>query len=113
VLIRIENAENQKEIFRIMDSERVNLSLTRRQYRDFLHVPVSRIAEALQAEAAAQKPAKDKRKALDAERLAWLIADMTRGTIQRRLLGQSEWTPAEEANFLMKVLLPSLGIKHR
>lgn len=105
ILTRIENADQQKEIFRIMDSERVNLTITRRQYRDFLHVPVQRLAEAIDAEAA-----RGAARRLEAERVAWLIADMTRGTIQRRLLGQSELAPAAEAEFLMNVLTPALGL---
>lgn len=105
ILTRIENAEQQKEIFRIMDSERVNLTITRRQYRDFLHVPVRRLAEAIDAEAA-----RGAARRLEAERVAWLIADMTRGTIQRRLLGQSELAPEAEAEFLMDVLTPALGL---
>ncbi|WP_420238970.1 TetR/AcrR family transcriptional regulator [Telmatobacter bradus] len=106
ILARIENAEQQKEIFRIMDSEGVNLTITRRQYRDFLGAPVLRLAEAIEVESRSGRI-----RQLDAERVAWLIADMTRGTIQRRLLGQSESTPAEEVEFLMDVLSHALVLE--
>jgi TetR/AcrR family fatty acid metabolism transcriptional regulator len=94
-LVRMENAEERKEFFRIMDSEQGNLTMTRSQYRDFLQEPVKRMAEAI--EDAVQQ---EEIRAVPAGKIAWMIADLTRGTIQRRLLGHGEGTLAEEAEFL-------------
>jgi hypothetical protein len=35
------------------------------------------------------------------EKIAWLVADMTRGTIRRRLLGRSDTPPGEDAELLV------------
>jgi hypothetical protein len=48
---------------------------------------------------------------VDAEKTAWLIADMTRGTIQRRLLAQSDAPLAADAKFLLGFIWASLAVK--
>jgi TetR/AcrR family transcriptional regulator of autoinduction and epiphytic fitness len=106
LLVRLENADEKREIFRIMDSERTNLSMTRRQYRDFLSEPVDRLAAAIE-EAAKRGQIHP----IDAEKAAWLIADATRGTIQRRLLSQTPPPPATDATFLLDFLWTSLAAK--
>jgi len=95
ILVRMENAEQRKEFFRIMDSEQGNLSMTRSEYRDFLQEPVLRMAAAIErgVEQREIRP-------VPAEKISWMIADLTRGAIQRRLLGHGEGTLAEEAEFL-------------
>jgi AcrR family transcriptional regulator len=103
-LARIEYAESRKEFFRIMDSERENLSLTRGQYRDWLREPVLRLAGAIEKAARHGEI-----RAVPAEKVAWIIADMTRGTIQRRLLGQSDASPAEDSAFLLGFIWASLA----
>jgi len=103
-LARIERAEANKEFFRIMDSEGSALTYTRSQYRDWLREPVQRLAAAM--EKAAEQ---GKIRQVDAEKTAWLIADMTRGTIQRRLLSQSESAPAADADFLLNFIWASLA----
>jgi len=105
-LTRIERAEASKEFFRIMDSESGSLSYTRSQYRDWLLEPVQRLAWAV--EEAAKK---GEIRRLDPEKIAWLIVDMTRGTIQRRLLSQSETRPAADAEFLIDFIWASLGLR--
>jgi len=103
VLVRLENAEANKEFFRIMDSASDNLSFTRSQYRDWLREPVHRLT--LEIEKAARK---GEIRRLDAEKTAWLVADMTRGTIQRRLLAQNGAPVAADAEFLLDFTWASL-----
>jgi AcrR family transcriptional regulator len=103
-MARLENAETQKEFFRIMDSEQGNLTITRSQYRDFLREPVQRLAEAIEE---ASKRAEIR--PVPAEKVAWLIADMTRGTIQRRLMGQNGSSIGEDSAFLMEFIWASLA----
>ena len=103
-LARIERAEANKEFFRIMDSEGSALTYTRSQYRDWLREPVQRLAAAIE-----KASEQGKIRSMDAEKTAWLIADMTRGTIQRRLLSQSESAPAADADFLLNFIWASLA----
>ena len=103
-LARIERAEANKEFFRIMDSEGSALTYTRSQYRDWLREPVQRLAAAIE-----KASEQGKIRSMDAEKTAWLIADMTRGTIQRRLLSQSETAPAADADFLLNFIWASLA----
>ena len=103
-LARIERAEANKEFFRIMDSEGSALSYTRSQYRDWLREPVQRLATAIE-----KASTQGKIRSVDAEKTAWLIADMTRGTIQRRLLSRSEAAPATDTEFLLDFIWGSLG----
>jgi AcrR family transcriptional regulator len=102
-LVRLENAEAGKEFFRIMDSERGNLSLTRSQYRDWLSEPVHRLAAAI--EEAARR---GEIRRLPAEKVAWLVVDMSRGTIQRRLAGPGDTLPSEDSEFLLDFIWASL-----
>jgi phosphoglycerate dehydrogenase-like enzyme len=47
------------------------------------------------------------------EKVAWIIADMTRGTIQRRLLGQSDISPHEDSEFLLSFVWEALAMRER
>jgi TetR/AcrR family fatty acid metabolism transcriptional regulator len=105
-LARLERAEANKEFFRIMDSESGSLSYTRSQYRDWLREPVHRLASAIEK---ASEQGEIRR--LDPEKTAWLIADMTRGTIQRRLLSQDEAPPASAAEFLLDFIWTALAAR--
>jgi AcrR family transcriptional regulator len=105
-LTRLENGEARKEFFRIMDSESGNFGLTRSQYRDWLRLPVLRLASAI--EDASQR---GEIRRMPSEKLAWIIADMTRGTIQRRLLGQNDTAPTEDSEFLSSFIWAALAIK--
>jgi AcrR family transcriptional regulator len=105
-LVRIQNSVAKREFFRIMDSESGALTYTRSQYRDWLREPVQRLAKAI--ENASERGEIGN---LDAEKTAWLITDMTRGTIQRRLLAQGD-SPAEaDADFLLEFIWASLSAK--
>jgi AcrR family transcriptional regulator len=103
-LARLENAEARKEFFRIMDSDQGNVALTRSQYRDWLREPVQRLVLAL--EEAGQR---GEIRPVPQEKVAWIIADMTRGTIQRRLLGPCVSTPAEDSAFLLGFIWEALA----
>ena len=48
---------------------------------------------------------------MPAEKVAWIIADMTRGTIQRRLLGPTDTPPSEDSEFLLSFIWAALTIK--
>ena len=105
-LARLENGEARKEFFRIMDSESGNFGLTRSQYRDWLRLPVLRLASAI--EDASQR---GEIRRVPSEKLAWIIADMTRGTIQRRLLGHNGTAPTEDSELLSSFIWAALAIK--
>ena len=105
-LAPLENADVRKEFFRIMDSEQRSLTMTRSQYRDWLREPVLRLAAAIE-----QASRKGEIRRVPAEKIAWLIADMTRGTIQRRLMEQSETPPEEDSRFLLNFIWPSLALR--
>ena len=102
-LSRLESAEARKELFRIMDTESGSLSFTRSQYRDWLREPVLRLASAIED---ASRRGEIRR--VPSEKAAWIIADMTRGTIQRRLLGQRDTLPSEDSEFLLSFIWAAL-----
>jgi AcrR family transcriptional regulator len=105
VLARLERARVNREFFRIMDSDARSLTFTRSQYRDWLREPVMRLAAAIEKDAA-----KGKIRRLDAEKTAWLIVDMTRGTIQRSLLASTDAQPARDADFLLEFIWAALQL---
>ena len=105
-LVRLENAESRKEFFRIMDAEQGNLSITRSQYRDWLREPVLHLAAAI--ELAIRR---GEIRPVPAEKAAWAIADMTRGAIQRRLLGQSDCSLQDESEFLSGFIWAALAAR--
>jgi TetR/AcrR family fatty acid metabolism transcriptional regulator len=105
-LVRLQNGDARREFFRIMDQEQdgqeqqggveqQNLTMTRAQYNDWLREPVELLAAAI-----AESAARGEIRPVEAGKVAWSIADMTRGSIQRRLLGQSGGTVEEEAAYL-------------
>jgi TetR/AcrR family transcriptional regulator of autoinduction and epiphytic fitness len=106
ILARLGNAEARKDFFQIMDSEQRNVSLTRSQYRDWLREPVLRLASALE-----EASRKGEIRRVSPEKIAWFIADMTRGTIQRRLMGHSDTLPAD-CEFLLDFVWASLAMPH-
>ncbi len=107
-LVRLENADARREFFRIMDAEGSSLTYNRRQYRDWHREPVLRLAQAIEeaARSGAIRP-------LPAEKTAWLIADMIRGAVQRRILEQDNTPPAIEARFLLDFIWPALASGNR
>lgn len=104
IVSRLENAEEKREFFRIMDSEPGSLSYTRGQYREWLREPVLRLAAAL-----AEASSRGEVRPFPPEKTAWAVADMTRGSIQRRLLGHGESTLGQEADFLLAFVWAALG----
>lgn len=104
IMVRLENAEAKKELFRIMDIESAGLSFTRSQYRHWLREPVLLLAAAIE-----EACGRDVIRRVPAEKVAWLISDMTRGTIQRRLLEQNGTPPREDSEFLVSFILGALG----
>jgi AcrR family transcriptional regulator len=104
-LVRLENAEAKKEFFQIMDSASGDLSFTRGQYRDWLRDPVLRLAASIE-----EASSRGEIRQVPAEKVAWVIADITRGAIQRRLLGRNDAPPGEESAFLTGFVWASLTV---
>jgi AcrR family transcriptional regulator len=102
-LARLENADAKRELFRILDNESASAAFTRSQYRAWLKEPVLRLASAI--EDAARRG--DLRPVCP-EKAAWAIADMTRGLIQRRLLGKGDAGRAADADFLLDFVWAAL-----
>lgn len=102
---RLENAETRSEFFRIMDAD-PSASISRKQYRDWLREPVLALAMAFEAAAA-----RGEVRPLPAEKLAWMLADLARGSIQRQLLGHSDRSAAEEAEFISDFFWTSIAAK--
>jgi len=105
-LARLRNAEAQKEFFRIMDSEQENLTMTRSQYRNWLREPVLRLAAAIDDAAR-----RGEIRPVPAEKVAWSIADMTRGAIQRRLLGHGDGSLSDESEFVSGFVWAALVLR--
>lgn len=103
ILARLENAEHHREFFRIMDTQSGDLRFTRNQYRDWLREPVLALAAAI--EKAQQR---GEARPAPAERIAWAAADLARGAIVRRLVGQPLDDLPGEAEFLVNLLWMSL-----
>ena len=102
-LARLENSEEKREFFKIMDTEPGTLNFTRMQYRNWLKDPVLRLASAIEDASRLGEI-----RQLPAERTAWAIADMTRGTIQRRLMAASGTAPTVDADFLVDFVWAAL-----
>jgi AcrR family transcriptional regulator len=108
ILTRFENAEAKREFFQIMDSEFGGASFTRSQYRSWLAEPVVHLAAAIKDESESGEI-----RAVPAEKVAWMIADMTRGIIQRSLLGQPRSPLNEEAEILLNFVWAALANPRR
>jgi AcrR family transcriptional regulator len=104
ILARLENAEANREFFSIMDKESASVSFTRTQYREWLKEPVLRLALAIE-----DAHRRGDIRPLPSEKVAWVIADMTRGSIQRRILGQSDAKLSQDAEFLLDLILAALS----
>jgi hypothetical protein len=79
--------------------------MTRSQYHEFLREPVLRLALALE-----EASRRGEIRPVPPEKVAWIIADMTRGTIQRRLRGTSDTQPSEDAEFLSSFIWAALSL---
>lgn len=107
ILARLENAEARQDFFRIMDAEQGHLSITRSQYRNWLREPVLHLAKSIQ-----NSIDRGEIPHVPGERAAWAIADMTRGAIQRRLLGQNDRSVQDDAEFLSNFAWAALSGEH-
>jgi len=105
-LARLENAETNREIFRIMDTQSAHISITRSQYRDWLQAPVAHLAAAIEEAANTGKV-----KPVSSEKIAWAVADLSRGAIVRRLLGSTDATLPQEAAFIADLVWSSLRLE--
>jgi AcrR family transcriptional regulator len=102
-LARLEHSDEKRDFLAIMDTEPGALNFTRNQYRNWLKEPVVHLAAAIE-DASRRGEIRD----ISAERTAWAIADLTRGTIQRRLMAGVKTTAEEEAEFLLDFVWTAL-----
>ena len=102
-LARLEHADANGELFRIMDTS--GHSFTRKQYNALLKEPALRLTAEIEA-----AQGRGEIRSLPAEKVAWTIVDLTRGSVQRRLIGETGGTPAEEADFLLDLIWAGLGV---
>lgn len=100
---RLENADAKRELFRIMDNESASASFTRSQYRAWLKEPVLRLAAEIE-----EAGRRGEVRPVHPEMAAWAIADMTRGVIQRRLLGKGDADRVADAGFLLDFVWAAL-----
>jgi TetR/AcrR family fatty acid metabolism transcriptional regulator len=110
ILSRIENAETRREFFLIMDSDEENVAPTRSQFHEFLREPVQRLAASFSEASARGEVRPVFAEMAFCEKTAWLIADMTRGVIQRRLMGLNSGSAAEETGFLLAFVWRALAL---
>jgi AcrR family transcriptional regulator len=99
ILARLENAETNREFFRIMDSQPAGPTFTRGQYRDWLREPVVHLAAAIDAASA-----RGEVRPVPSEKIAWVVADLARGSIARRLVAQPSTPLVDEAGFLVDLI---------
>jgi AcrR family transcriptional regulator len=102
-LARLENSDEKRDFLTIMDTEPGVLNFTRSQYLGWLKEPVLRIAAAI-----GDSSRRGEIRGVPAERTAWAIADLVRGSIQRRLSAGAETTAEEEAEFLVDFVWTAL-----
>jgi AcrR family transcriptional regulator len=105
-LARLENSDEKRDFLGIMDTDPGALNFTRTQYLGWLREPVLRIAAAIE-DASRRGEIRD----VPAERAAWAIADLVRGSIQRRLSTGAKTTVEEEADFLVDFVSTALNKK--
>ncbi|MDR3763779.1 MAG: TetR/AcrR family transcriptional regulator [Acidobacteriota bacterium] len=103
LVTRISHVENNRGIFRITDLEDARATLTRSQYHELVSEPVQKLSGAI-AEAAKNGEIR----CVDAERAAWGVADLTRGAVQRRMLGHSHLPVEAEAEALLGFIWAAL-----
>ena len=105
-LARLENAELNREIFRMMDTHPGAPGFTRAQYREWVREPVMLLAEAIDEARQAGEV-----REIESEKAAWAVADLVRGTIQRRVLGYTELALDAEAEFVADLMYAALSAR--
>jgi AcrR family transcriptional regulator len=100
---RFEYCEERRDFFRIMHIEPAGPVMSKAKAREWLREPVRLLAEAIQRDVGANKMRK-----WPAETLAWTVADLTTGALQRRLSSAPTTTAREDSDFLIAFLNAAL-----
>jgi AcrR family transcriptional regulator len=102
---RFKYCEERRDFFRIMYIEPSGSPvLSKAKAREWLREPVRQLTAAIE-----NAIAKKQINAWPAETLAWTVADLTSGALQRRLSDMPTTTARQDADFLIKFIDAALG----
>lgn len=102
---RFKYCEERRDFFRIMYIEPSGSPvLSKVKAREWLREPVRQLTAAIESAIA-----KKQIHAWPAETLAWTVADLTSGALQRRLSATPTTTARQDADFLIKFINAALG----
>jgi len=100
---RFDYCEERRDFFRIMYIEPAGPVLSKAKAREWLREPVRLLTEAIQEDIAANQL-----RDWPAETLAWTVADLTTGALQRRLSSTPNTSAHEDSEFLIAFLNAAL-----
>jgi AcrR family transcriptional regulator len=100
---RFDYCEERRDFFRIMYIEPAGPVLSKAKAREWLREPVRLLTEAIQEDIAANNL-----RDWPAETLAWTVADLTTGALQRRLSSTPGTTAYQDSEFLIAFLNAAL-----
>jgi AcrR family transcriptional regulator len=100
---RFDYCEERRDFFRIMYIEPAGPVLSKAKAREWLREPVRLLTEAIQEDIAANNL-----RDWPAETLAWTVADLTTGALQRRLSSTPGTTAHQDSEFLIAFLNAAL-----
>lgn len=103
VNVRFDYCEERRDFFRIMYIEPAGPVLSKAKAREWLREPVRLLTEAIEEDIAANKL-----REWPAETLAWTVADLTTGALQRRLASTPSTTAHADSEFLIAFLNAAL-----
>ncbi len=103
---RFEYCEKRRDFFRIMHIEPSGSPvMSKAKQREWLKEPVRQLAKAIEAGISKREVSN-----WPAETLAWTVADLTSGALQRRLLSTPARTAREDADFLIDFIYAALRV---
>ncbi len=103
---RFEYCEKRRDFFRIMHIEPSGSPvMSKAKQREWLKEPVRQLAKGIEAATAKREISN-----WPAETLAWTVADLTSGALQRRLLSTPNRTAREDADFLIDFVYAALRV---
>jgi AcrR family transcriptional regulator len=102
---RFQYCEERRDFFRIMYIESSSSpAMSKAKAREWLREPVRQLTTAIESAIAARQI-----RDWPAEILAWTVADLTTGALQRRLAGTPTTTAREDADFLIEFIDAALS----
>lgn len=103
---RFEYCEKRRDFFRIMHIEPSGSPvMSKAKQREWLKEPVRQLAKGMEAGIARREIGN-----WPAEKLAWTVADLTSGALQRRLLSTPAPSAREDADFLIDFIYAALRV---